>query len=439
MPFQSGVLNSAVGVGDPLTEYTDGPRPWAYTVFQLGSTFMARNGTTGLIDFSGASLASVLSAAQSAAGSAPIVDVATTPGLPNYSGKVLQGLQTPLAGTPGQSGLPGVTNYSQLALVEGTFALPVNAGAGAASPPQVNIQRYITPNDDGSGAGSPGVFVASTRYGDGTSGNGDMHDYYNLFSIGSTSATADLGAQGGHGVIGVGAFGKALTGSNKARVWGEIALAQLASGSTNGKAIGIEIDTLNSVGTDAPDISSGQADGMTVGLNFGAFGNKNSTAILVQASGAAASYLQGLTFYANSVAPAGYIINAPNLTANILRTAGITIASTGQISVLGSATYGLDLKAGTYTGNAAIRLPNTGIIMWRNAGDSADVAGIQMSGGIVTVSSSFKASTLPGIGFYGTAATAKQTVTGAKGSNAALASLLTALSTLGLITDSSSA
>ena len=42
------------------------------------------------------------------------------------------------------------------------------------------------------------------------------------------------------------------------------------------------------------------------------------------------------------------------------------------------------------------------------------------------------------IGFYGTTKVAKQTVTGSRGSNAALASLLTALSNIGLITDSSS-
>lgn len=41
------------------------------------------------------------------------------------------------------------------------------------------------------------------------------------------------------------------------------------------------------------------------------------------------------------------------------------------------------------------------------------------------------------VGFYGTAATAKQTVSGSRGGNAALASLLTALSTIGLVTDSS--
>jgi hypothetical protein len=42
------------------------------------------------------------------------------------------------------------------------------------------------------------------------------------------------------------------------------------------------------------------------------------------------------------------------------------------------------------------------------------------------------------IGFFGTPKITKPTVTGSKGANAALASLLTALSNLGLLTDSSS-
>ena len=43
------------------------------------------------------------------------------------------------------------------------------------------------------------------------------------------------------------------------------------------------------------------------------------------------------------------------------------------------------------------------------------------------------------VGFNNTAPIAKPTVSGAKGSNAALASLLTALASYGLITDSSTA
>lgn len=43
------------------------------------------------------------------------------------------------------------------------------------------------------------------------------------------------------------------------------------------------------------------------------------------------------------------------------------------------------------------------------------------------------------VGFYGTTPGTRQTVSGSRGSNAALASLLTALATIGLVTDSSSA
>lgn len=42
------------------------------------------------------------------------------------------------------------------------------------------------------------------------------------------------------------------------------------------------------------------------------------------------------------------------------------------------------------------------------------------------------------VGFYGTTPATKQTVTGSRGANAALASLLTALAAIGLLTDSSS-
>ncbi|HXJ66639.1 MAG TPA: right-handed parallel beta-helix repeat-containing protein [Actinomycetota bacterium] len=63
MPFQSGVLNSAVGAGDPKTEYTDGPRNATYQVFQLGSRYYARSGVTGLIDYDGTDAGTVLQAA----------------------------------------------------------------------------------------------------------------------------------------------------------------------------------------------------------------------------------------------------------------------------------------------------------------------------------------------------------------------------------------
>lgn len=76
---------------------------------------------------------------------------------------------------------------------------------------------------------------------------------------------------------------------------------------------------------------------------------------------------------------------------------------------------------------------------------SADAQNIQVAGKVEYVDALYgttrhvidgAANTL---GFHGSAAVAKQTVTGSRGGNAALADLLTKLATLGLITDSTSA
>jgi len=120
-------------------------------------------------------------------------------------------------------------------------------------------------------------------------------------------------------------------------------------------------------------------------------------------------------------------------------------------SCSGPATIGLDLASMTI-GTAGVAMP-AGMRIYGNAtnvdtthfsrytvlgtewlGYTAG-AGWQLAvGGAqrLTVSST-------GLGFNGTAAVAKPTVTGAKGSNAALASLLTALAAYGLIVDSSTA
>lgn len=76
---------------------------------------------------------------------------------------------------------------------------------------------------------------------------------------------------------------------------------------------------------------------------------------------------------------------------------------------------------------------------------SADAQNIQVAGKVEFVDALYGTTrhTLNGtantLGFYGAAAAAKQSVSGSRGGNAALASLLTALSTIGLITDGSSA
>jgi hypothetical protein len=70
LPFQAGVLPSAVGNADPLTEFSEGPRPELYTIFQMGSTCYARNNFSGLIDYSGSTTdtAPVINAALDYAG-----------------------------------------------------------------------------------------------------------------------------------------------------------------------------------------------------------------------------------------------------------------------------------------------------------------------------------------------------------------------------------
>lgn len=76
---------------------------------------------------------------------------------------------------------------------------------------------------------------------------------------------------------------------------------------------------------------------------------------------------------------------------------------------------------------------------------SADAQNIQVAGKVEFVDALYGATrhVLDGaantIGFFGTAAAAKQTVSGSRAGNAALASLITALATYGIVTDGSSA
>jgi hypothetical protein len=93
---------------------------------------------------------------------------------------------------------------------------------------------------------------------------------------------------------------------------------------------------------------------------------------------------------------------------------------------------GTTAAGGSRTANTII--DTTGGVFIRSGGNNRVTA----SGSIVTINASL-AHTGTSVGFYSTSAAVKQTVSGSRGGNAALASLLTALATVGLITDSSSA
>jgi hypothetical protein len=121
---------------------------------------------------------------------------------------------------------------------------------------------------------------------------------------------------------------------------------------------------------------------------------------------------------------------------------------------------GAEVTANSGVGNRGFRLQTNGVDRWRigadttaeggsNAGSDFQIYGFQDGGGpfgaFLTIKRSTGRVSIPvgglavtgNVGFNGTAPIAKPTVSGSKGANAALASLLTALASYGLVTDSS--
>lgn len=121
------------------------------------------------------------------------------------------------------------------------------------------------------------------------------------------------------------------------------------------------------------------------------------------------------------------------------------ITSTRQIVVNNSS--GLQVQDGSgnevavFSANNGFRVKTTGNAAWMNLGtdgaatpvldvfDAASALKVRIDGNGYTK--------LDRVGFQGTSPIAKPTVSGSKGANAALGSLLTALASYGLITDSS--
>lgn len=143
--------------------------------------------------------------------------------------------------------------------------------------------------------------------------------------------------------------------------------------------------------------------------------------------------------------PAAHLHIAGNLTANAWGTTGIGFRSAaatytdGNTASSGTATNAVANSFNTPTFAAS----NTTVTMTNAA--TVYIAAAPAAGANVTLTNAYAlwvddgAVRLDGnIGFFAAAPAAKQTVTGSRGSNAALASLLTALAAYGLITDSSS-
>jgi hypothetical protein len=161
----------------------------------------------------------------------------------------------------------------------------------------------------------------------------------------------------------------------------------------------------------------------------------------------------------NTVLNTGQITNSRIMYGSVVETysvANINIAAADGISLT---MFGRDANANVFTcTNLRGHVIDVGY-GWRAADAVTNIIGVSIGnlGGVgrtnafgIDIAAQSGAATLNyalrsggpnklagNIGFYGTEPQAKQTVTGLKGGNAALGSLLTALSTLGLITDSS--
>lgn len=116
----------------------------------------------------------------------------------------------------------------------------------------------------------------------------------------------------------------------------------------------------------------------------------------------------------------------------------------------GEASFAYIYPAGTVAASGIVRLPSTAVaVAFRDSGNSVDIDALSVAGDDVVHLAKTNAlgASIMGeinvasnaIGFYGVAAQAQPSVTGSRGGNAALASLLTALDTLGLIVDNTSA
>lgn len=207
-----------------------------------------------------------------------------------------------------------------------------------------------------------------------------------------------------------------------------------------------------------------------LGANF--LSKKSNTGDVTVLYGA--NYAVGNTHASGSVVlGVGSQFAGPTGTGTISNVAGAYILNQGRTGVANSFGIYIDGQSGSSSINAAIAVVG-GAIVFNNGQDGvsdftvlgdtdANLLFVDVSADAVIVGASATADSAKfyvggkmstsgeveingdlnhdgsNVGFYATAPAAKQTVSGSRGGNAALASLLTALATIGLITDSSSA
>lgn len=163
-----------------------------------------------------------------------------------------------------------------------------------------------------------------------------------------------------------------------------------------------------------------------------AFGVQASDNAYLRTAASGSLYVYAGGSHSDTAAAAG---SGGVLLATFVKSAGAGLLTMPRLNL----TAGSDaLKIGS---DASTRIVANSTAIQAYTADITSALTINAGGGNVTIGSSSDTTlTLrsSALGFYSTTAVAKPTVTGSRGSNAALTSLLTALASLGLITNSSS-
>lgn len=161
----------------------------------------------------------------------------------------------------------------------------------------------------------------------------------------------------------------------------------------------------------------------------------NSNNEVIGGPGSRPNFAFALNMYSTIAVRTGFLIPKS------LQVGGKTVDHTAFANLETGLVYGLDLAKGSYS-TAAIALPNNSTVRAYNAVGAAEhnllyydtsnrlVLGEEAAAGVFVKGA---------VGFQGTAPIAKPTVTGSRGGNAALASVLTQLAAYGLITDGTTA
>lgn len=280
----------------------------------------------------------------------------------------------------------GETTDGAITMVEGTPSV-----TAAVNVPQINTTRYVRPNQTDTAhnvTGANWIFKAirkgtGSTISDGPAGDGNLSALYSFMVV--TIDDSDFtGFNTGHDTIGFASLVKSLDGTDlgyagtvasTGRVWAGYLEAIAISPAS--QAIALEAIVYNSTGVDAVAFASGAYAKKNVGVQIVSFvetngttGRWNSVGLRFASNGSVANtadngFMRGIYFEAFSVAIPGYAIDIAALTTQ-----------------------------------TPIRLQNGGIVVARDAANSADVGLFKLNSSnqveVYTNSSNYKIMTASG-------------------------------------------